>query len=410
MSTQPDNLLKIERERLVLLNHLQELVFNFKLGGKFFFVNSVWLKQLKYEPWEALRLGFQDILQNDQIMKWRKIQQRLTHGMGYASLDFVFKTKKNEDLIVQGSLQPMSEEGDIMGIFQDVTPIRQVEKERDRFFLYSIDMLCILQYDGRFRRVNPAFHKVLGIPEEDFLRRAVTDFVHPDDQDNTLKEFAKLRRGIPSVYFESRCRHQDGSYRWLSWKAHPVAAERLIYAVARDVTEDRDTKESLEHMAYNDTLTGLYNRRGFSIAVERMQKIAYRNKMGLLLMIADIDNMKLINDHYGHQKGDAALIAAAHILQERFRESDLVARIGGDEFVAALLTDSFNQSAVIRNSLANSFADYSKRTKRRYPLSLSMGFAFTSDSTRIPIDELMERADKTMYEYKRQHSAELGNK
>ena len=412
MKSKLDNYLDVERERIAILGNLRELIFNFKVDGTFSFVNAVWLKKLHYEKWEALHLGFHDILQSDQIIKWQKIQKGLAHGTGYASLDFVFKTKKNEDLVVQGSLYTMSEEGEarhsIIGIFKDVTPLRQAEKERDRLLLYSIDMLCIMGYDMTFRRVNPAFHKTLGIPEEEFLRRAFLDFVHPEDRDKTLDEFSKLRQGIPSACFENRCRHQDGSYRWLSWTAHPVAAERLIYAVARDVTKERIVKETLKQMAYSDTLTGLYNRRGFSIAAERMQKIAYRNKLGLLLMVADLDNMKLINDQFGHQEGDAALVATAQILQERFRESDLVARTGGDEFVAALLTNSFDQNRVIQKSLENSFADYAKRTNHLYPLSLSMGFAFTSaESEKVPIEDLMARADQAMYECKRQRRVEL---
>jgi len=414
MKIKRDHLFKVERERIVLLDHLHELVFNFRLEGNFFFVNSVWLKKLQYEKWEALRLGFQDILQRDQLVKWHKIQHRLAHGAGYASLDFIFKTKKNEDLIVEGSLYPMSEDGDekhsVIGIFQDVTLTRQAEKERDRLFQYSIDMLCILSYEGVFKRVNPAFHKTLGIPEENFVKKGFIDFVHPDDREMTMDEFSKLRKSIPSVCFENRCRHADGSYRWLSWTAHPVAYEKLIYAVVRDVTEERNMKETLKQMAYNDTLTGLYNRRGFSIAAERMQKIAYRNKQGLLLMLADLNNMKSINDRFGHQEGDAALVATAQILRERFRESDLVARTGGDEFLAALLTNSLNQSTVIKKSLEASFVNYTKQVKPLYPLSLSMGFAFSSDKEKIPMDELILRADQSMYEDKRQHQAALAEK
>lgn len=284
-----------------------------------------------------------------------------------------------------------------------MTPVRQAEKERDRLFLYSIDMLCIIGFDGIFKRVNPAFYKTLGVPEEDYIRKPFIDFVHPEDKASTLAEFSKLRSSIPSVCFENRCRHLDDSYRTLSWTAHPVAQEQLIYAVARDVTEERNMKETMKQMAYQDTLTGLYNRRGFLNASERMLKIAYRNKMGLLLMMADLDNMKMINDQFGHPEGDSALITIARILRERFRESDLVARTGGDEFLAALLTNSKDQSEVIRKNLENTFAEYNKKPKNQYPLALSIGFAFASADMRISIDDLITQADQAMYACKRQH-------
>ena len=350
-------------------------------------------------------MSFGDFLQKDQTEKWTKIQHRL--GMVLViPRSILFLKQKNEDLIVQGSLQPMLDEGNgkhsIVGIFQDIAQVRQAEKERDRLFVYSIDMLCIVGYDGLFKRVNPAFYKTLGVPEEEYIRKPFMEFVHPEDKTSTLEEFSKLQNGIPSVCFETRCRHQDGSYRWLSWTAHPVTPERLIYAVARDVTEERNMKETLKQMAYQDTLTGLYNRRGFLGAAERMLKIVHRNKMGLLMMMADLDNMKMINDRFGHPEGDAALITIARILRERFRESDLVARTGGDEFLAALLTNSKDQSDVIGKSLENAFAEYNQEQNQGYPLSLSMGFAFSSANTRISINELITQADQAMYVCKRQ--------
>lgn len=280
--------------------------------------------------------------------------------------------------------------------------MRPPEKEIDRFFLFSIDMLCIIGYDGYFKHVNPAFRKTLGFSEDDFLKKPYIQFVSSEDRMSTLEELSKLRNEIPSVCFENRCRHSGGGYRWLSWTGYPVASERLIYAVARDVTDQRMVKETLKKMAFADALTGLYNRRGFLIVAERMLKIAYRKKMGFLLMTADLDDMKYINDHFGHGEGDSALMATAQIFNRRFRESDVIARIGGDEFVVALLTDAADHSRTIQTDVENSLADYNQQKSPLYRLSLSMGFAYAPPDFKVSMEELMVRADQSMYAAKRQ--------
>ena len=400
-----ENLFRMEKQQLAVLDNLRELVFNFKLDGEFFYVNSVWVKTLGYERWEAVRMNFGDVLQDDQQIKWRKIRQRLGQGVGYSSVEFVFKTKKKEEVVLAGSLHPMAEDGDsrthIVGIFQDVTEIRQAEKERDRLFSFSIDMLAIVGFDGTYKRVNPAFHKTLGFSEEEFLQKHFIEFVHPEDKTDARAELARLRNGIPSVCFETRCLHLDGSYRWLSWTAHPVPSQGLIYAVARDVTCEKEMKETLKEMAFTDALTGLYNRRGFYIVAERMLKIASRKKMGFLLMMADLDDMKSINDRFGHPEGDAALIATAKILRERFRDSDLLARIGGDEFVVALLTNGKDESETIKKNLKKIFSEYGHPKAQPYPLSLSMGFTYVPTDIKASIEEILARADSAMYENKR---------
>lgn len=116
---------------------------------------------------------------------------------------------------------------------------RRIDYERERFFNLSVDMLCIAGLDGYFKRINPAFSKTLGYSSEELLKHPFITFVHPDDVAATENEMRKLADGQPTLHFDNRYRHQDGSWRWISWRVQPYLEEKILYATARDITEHK---------------------------------------------------------------------------------------------------------------------------------------------------------------------------
>ncbi|WP_223641350.1 PAS domain S-box protein [Corallococcus sp. EGB] len=121
-------------------------------------------------------------------------------------------------------------------------------EERERFFQLSPDMFCIAGMDGYFKRVNAYFVHVLGWSEEELYQRPSIDLVHPDDQEATREETRKLSQGIPTLRFQNRFRTRDGDYRWLAWAARPVPELGLIYAAARDITEQKAVAQEREYL------------------------------------------------------------------------------------------------------------------------------------------------------------------
>jgi diguanylate cyclase (GGDEF)-like protein len=176
--------------------------------------------------------------------------------------------------------------------------------------------------------------------------------------------------------------------------------ERLARALRHAIERNR-LQAALLDLALVDDLTGLYNRRGFLNLATRDLRGARRSDETLLMSFADLDDLKHVNDTAGHAVGDRALQDAAAILRQTFRESDLVARIGGDEY-AVLVRHAGPESAdVLADRLKRHVREFNRRAARPYQLSISLGFAAHKASTLGSVAGLLDRADRALYRDKR---------
>lgn len=173
-----------------------------------------------------------------------------------------------------------------------------------------------------------------------------------------------------------------------------VLSRVICYSIERQKLQDE-----LRSLALIDDLTGLYNRRGFFTLAEHHLKLAERMHKNFYLIFSDIDNLKKINDDFGHLQGDLFLKKAAEILRYSFRDSDIIARIGGDEFVVLIpeTTDYNAKSAITR--LQENIKKYNKKEKKN--LSLSMGIANFHPNLKFSLQDLLDKADKHLYEEKK---------
>jgi diguanylate cyclase (GGDEF)-like protein len=177
--------------------------------------------------------------------------------------------------------------------------------------------------------------------------------------------------------------------------------QRTVLCAVKQAILDRE----LRSLALTDDLTCLYNRRAFLALATQQVRLARRTGQGLLLFFADVDDLKKINDSFGHREGDFALIRTANALEQTFRDSDIVARLGGDEFgVLALEASSQNQGTILRR-LDESIQE-SNRDEFRYRLSLSVGVARLDPKHFTSLGDLMEQADRAMYQEKKKKKAD----
>jgi len=171
----------------------------------------------------------------------------------------------------------------------------------------------------------------------------------------------------------------------------------------RSMEERAQAEEQLRRLSLTDDLTGLYNRRGFFVLAEQQTRIADRDKKPMMVISADLDDLKEINDTFGHKAGDAAIAETAQILRECFRNADLAARMGGDEF-AILLTggEAEFEGGKLDGRLQEIVERHNQKGDRPYKISVSAGFVDFDAAGTHTLEERLHRADTMMYEQKKQ--------
>ncbi len=284
--------------------------------------------------------------------------------------------------------------------------LQESERKFRTIFEDSRDAIYITTTDGRFIDFNQAYLELFGYTKEEMLTLHAKDtYMDPADRDLFKKTMEK--KGSIKDY-EVKLRRKNGQQMDCIISATTRYADdgdiSGYQGIIRDISERKRMEEKLHTMSLTDELTGLYNRRGFFNLAQQQMKIAERTKKDMLLFFADLDKMKQINDTLGHQEGDKALVEAAAVLKEVFRESDIIGRMGGDEFAILAIDTTDETREVLMNRLHDTLDDYNMPEGRSYHLALSIGIAHYKPETPSTLDKLMAQADALMYEEKRGRS------
>jgi diguanylate cyclase (GGDEF)-like protein/PAS domain S-box-containing protein len=290
--------------------------------------------------------------------------------------------------------------------------LRETEEHFRNAFDYAAIGMALVSPQGAWLRVNRSLCKLLGFTEQELLNSNFQAMTHTDDLGNDLANLYRLMQGeTPTCQVEKRYVHRLGQIVWALNSVSLVrdADEKPAHFIfqIQDITERKSAEAALHSLSLVDELTGLYNRRGFLAVTDQHLAAIRRNDKVPVILYADLDGLKEINDSLGHHEGDRALVKAAEIFKETFRSSDIVARLGGDEFVvlAAIGPEESAESVTLR--LQQKFSASNGLRNRPYNLSVSVGVAHFDDEKNHSIEELMAEADRAMYEQKRaKHSRE----
>lgn len=258
------------------------------------------------------------------------------------------------------------------------------------------DLVCVVAPDGTLLYVSAAFERVLGHRREDVLGRPIFELIHPDDRDSTRQQAERVMYGDAQGHFRNRYMHRQGQHVELLWSAQWLPQYGVRIGIAREIGELRRIEQDLEHRANHDPLTGLANRRRLHDALESALVDAVQDNTCLALLYVDLDGFKHINDRHGHAAGDAALVDVARRMRRALRQGDLIARIGGDEFVALLPGCDAASAQVIADALHAQLHIPLTLDSQPVHLGASTGIAcYPADGTRA--SELLAHADRAMY-------------
>ena len=283
----------------------------------------------------------------------------------------------------------------------------RASEERHRFLTeYSTDMISVASWEGRYLYASPAAIALLGYEPSELIGSTLYDLVHEADRTSVRRTHLLVLEKLGAALSAYRVRRKDGRYIWFESTIREVPRSgrdtpRELVIVSRDITERKLQEERLRDLAILDELTGLYNRRGFMALANQHLKQAKRAKRRALVIFADLNGLKGINDTHGHADGDRALIAAADVFNRTFRDSDVVARVGGDEFAILAIEADTHHLETIRTRLQHAIDVANRGQLHPFELSVSIGVVSYDPEQHATVEELMALADREMYSHKR---------
>lgn len=302
-----------------------------------------------------------------------------------------------------------------VGIARDITERKLAEQKlaaesakNATLLRTASDGIHILDLDGNLVQANDAFCRMLGYSAEEMLGMNVQQWDAQWPAELLAEKLHQRHENEENdILFETRHRRRDGST--VDVEVHVAAividGKQLLFASARDISERKKAAEQMEHLAHFDILTDLPNRALLADRLKQALAKAKRYKYRLALLFIDLDKFKPVNDTFGHDVGDLLLKEVAHRLRNCLRESDTVARVGGDEFIVLLpQIDAEEYGVLVAEKILAELNTPFNIDGRTLDISGSIGVAVYPDDG-ADQDELMKHADSAMYEAKQRRSS-----
>ena len=349
-----------------------------------------------------------ELIVNGDLTRMRQYQEFIDHNAAGPAQSHEFKLAAGNGSVrdVHIFRSPLAGTNRVAVSFVDITDLvntaEQVSsrEEKYRSLIESTDdSIFMTDRDGTFLFVNRQMLARLCVSEANIIGKRYGDF--HDAQDTA--EFAGYIEKVFETATSHRYEHKGGKendQRYMLSTLSPVVDGRtgrvkFVAVVSKEITDIKKTEEKLKYLSLHDPLTNLYNRAYFEEEMHRLDN----NRFELVgLIMCDIDGLKLINDTLGHDKGDELLAVASRVIRKSFRESDVVARVGGDEFAILLPNSPKSKVEEICNRIRSSVIDYN-RENPRLPLGISTGFAIRTGPGQS-MAALYREADNSMYKEK----------
>ena len=258
----------------------------------------------------------------------------------------------------------------------------------------NIDMLCVSTSAGYFSKINNQFEEILGYKLNELEGLNFLNLVHEEDYNSTIKAMEDINDRKEVIGFTNRYRCKDGSYKYIEWRSKLMGDN--VYSSARDVTSNKLQEAELTLNAMMDKLTNLYNRHYLYQVVGNYMEYADRYEVPLSVLILDLDFFKRVNDTWGHPIGDEILKMTAKMMKEAIRESDILVRFGGEEFLVLMPQTSIEGAIVVAEKIRMVIEEANHPITGKITASLGAAERMKMESFR----HLYYRVDKALYEAK----------
>ncbi|AGX44341.1 HD domain-containing phosphohydrolase [Clostridium saccharobutylicum] len=379
-------------------------------------VNQVFCETFGYEMKDVIGKCPEEIgIYKDSSDRQKLINEIKTKGY-CKNLKVILTKKGGEPIVALISAKIIKLKGisHLILVVRDITfrnklvdALNQSEKKYRLLFENAMEMIMVFQ-KGKIKICNPIAEKVTGYYRSELISRQASYFIHPDDKERIINDHTKLLKGeaVEDGSNIFRIVKKDNTIRWIEMKSIRIEWENedATLNLLSDITERKLAEEEIEFLSYHDQLTGLYNRRFYEKEIERlnMDKKYYP----LSIIMADVNGLKLTNDAFGHIAGDRLLVSISKILKRKCRKNDIVARIGGDEFVILLPNTDAEDARSIINRIDEAITN---EDTENIVLSVSMGLAVKKDVF-DDIHDVFKKAEDNMYKYKLSKSENMKKK
>jgi len=293
----------------------------------------------------------------------------------------------------------------LVGIGHDITErkqaedaLHQSEAELRALFASMHDAVLVIDRAGVYRKIAPTSPELLIIPPQELLGKNVRNFFPFEQAEAFIRVMQQVLDTKQTAQIEYDVIIGERTLQFET-TISPMTDDSTLW-VAHDITKRKSMEEEIRNLSLTDELTGLYNRRGFTLLAEQELKLACRVKRNMLLLFCDVDGLKTINDSHGHAQGDLALKDISTILKKTFRETDIIARLGGDEFAVLDVDASMENAELLATRLHAVLEAHNRQAHQPYKLSFSVGIAHFDPETPCPVEDLIAQADALMYAQK----------
>lgn len=333
------------------------------------------------------------------------------------SLNFISKKTKailEEDLSLLLSVSKVI--GGLIRKIQTEDALRESE-EQYRSVINNIDEYVYSVYFSngiaKLTYHSPQCRQITGYSPEEYYsdENLWFNMVHKDDRNMVLDFFNDIKSNVNRESIQHRIVHKDGSVRWLlnscSVRKDDNGYISRMDGFIIDITERKLAEEQLKIYATTDVMTGLLNRRAAFMILENKLNCCRKNRLSLSVSFIDLNNLKKVNDHFGHTEGNGMIIKAAQILKQNTRDTDVACRIGGDEFLLILPECNIEAAEKIMCRVNSMLDDYNMKRIKDYMISLSYGVEEYNEINNLTAEELVNKADEKMYNSKRLYKEEM---